>query len=57
VAVGRYTPAGGHAHALADIWNGSNWSLSATPGPRRAGQQVIVNVLRLCRAYRCGRRR
>jgi hypothetical protein len=34
VAVGDYTPAGGRARVLADIWNGSNWSVSPAPDPR-----------------------
>jgi hypothetical protein len=31
VAVGGYTAPGGRARVLADIWNGSGWSVSATP--------------------------
>jgi hypothetical protein len=34
VAVGDYTRPGGGVRVLADIWNGSGWSVSATPGPR-----------------------
>jgi hypothetical protein len=44
VAVGSYTPSSGPAQTLAEVWNGTEWLVKATPNPSGSTYSLLWNV-------------